>query len=202
MVERRITGFRQDPEQHWIAELECGHSQHVRHTPPWEVRPWVLTLEGRAGRLGTLLPCRQCDDPQQDAPAGAIMDETRIREFLESFGKALTSGDVEGIAKCWEVPALVLSDEGSVAVSAVSQVATFFAGAVEWYRSEGLVATRPVLERVERLSEKLSAVDVRWLAFDVEGKEKAAEYSHYILHLGEDGLPYIRLALTRTADAS
>jgi hypothetical protein len=65
MVERRITGFRQDPEQHWIAELECGHSQHVRHTPPWEVRPWVLTQEGRVGRLGTLLPCRQCDESSE-----------------------------------------------------------------------------------------------------------------------------------------
>src|SRR5687767_8385527 len=109
------------------------------------------------------------------------MDETQIRGFLERLGNALTSGDVEGIGKCWEVPALMLSDEGSVAVSAPSQVATFFAGAVEWYRSMGLVATRPVLERVERLSEKLSAVDVRWLAFDAEGKEKAAEYSHYVL---------------------
>ena len=57
------------------------------------------------------------------------MDETRLRTFLERFGKALTSGDAEGIKDCWEVPALVLSDEGSVAVSALSQVATFFAGA-------------------------------------------------------------------------
>jgi hypothetical protein len=62
MAERRITGFRQDPDQDWIAELECGHAQHVRHTPPWQVRPWVLTADGRAGRLGTSLSCRQCDE--------------------------------------------------------------------------------------------------------------------------------------------
>jgi hypothetical protein len=74
MVERRITGFRLDPEQHWIAELECGHSQHVRHTPPWEVRPWVLTREGRAGRLGTLLPCRQCDESSGTRPRVANPD--------------------------------------------------------------------------------------------------------------------------------
>ena len=64
--ERRIVGFRQDAEQQWVAELECGHSQHVRHTPPWQVRPWVVTPEGRAGRLGTLLPCRLCDDMETD----------------------------------------------------------------------------------------------------------------------------------------
>jgi hypothetical protein len=59
-VERRITGFRQDEEQHWVAELECGHAQHVRHDPPWQVRPWVLTPSGRAERIGTRLPCRHC----------------------------------------------------------------------------------------------------------------------------------------------
>jgi uncharacterized protein DUF3565 len=61
-VERRIVGFRQDLEQDWIAELECGHTQHVRHMPPWQVRPWVVTAEGRANRLGTCLPCRACAD--------------------------------------------------------------------------------------------------------------------------------------------
>ena len=27
-MERRIVGFHQDDEQHWVAELECGHTQH------------------------------------------------------------------------------------------------------------------------------------------------------------------------------
>ncbi|MFL6547666.1 MAG: DUF3565 domain-containing protein [Povalibacter sp.] len=60
-MQRRIVGFRQDPEQDWIAELECGHSQHVRHRPPWFVRPWVITESGRQQALGTLLECRLCD---------------------------------------------------------------------------------------------------------------------------------------------
>jgi hypothetical protein len=57
---RRIIGFHSDAEGQWVAELECGHSQHVRHEPPWQVRPWVLTAEGRAGRLGTVLRCPLC----------------------------------------------------------------------------------------------------------------------------------------------
>jgi hypothetical protein len=67
--ERRIVDFRLDSEQHWVAELECGHTQHVRHTPPWQVRPWVLTAAGRAEHLGTTLPCRLCLDP--DRPDGS-----------------------------------------------------------------------------------------------------------------------------------
>ena len=49
-MERRVTGFHQDGEGHWVAELECGHNQHVRHDPPWECRTWVLTprASGRA----------------------------------------------------------------------------------------------------------------------------------------------------------
>ena len=58
--ERRISGFHQDDEGHWVAELECGHAQHVRHDPPWQVREWVASEEGRRGRIGTTLPCRVC----------------------------------------------------------------------------------------------------------------------------------------------
>jgi len=59
-MERRITGFHQDDEGDWVAELECGHTQHVRHDPPWQVRDWVMTEQGRAGRVGTGLECGTC----------------------------------------------------------------------------------------------------------------------------------------------
>jgi hypothetical protein len=60
-MERRIIGYHQDHERHWVAELECGHTQHLRHQPPWTSRPWVLTPEGRASRLGAVLDCKDCD---------------------------------------------------------------------------------------------------------------------------------------------
>ncbi len=58
---RAITGYRQDAEGVWIAELACGHARHVRHDPPWQVREWILAPEGRQQHLGTLLDCRLCD---------------------------------------------------------------------------------------------------------------------------------------------
>ncbi|HEX5575282.1 MAG TPA: DUF3565 domain-containing protein [Gemmatimonadales bacterium] len=60
-MDRRITGFHRDEEGHWVAVLECGHKQHVRHDPPWQLRPWVITLEGRASWVGRTLDCRSCD---------------------------------------------------------------------------------------------------------------------------------------------
>jgi hypothetical protein len=64
---RSITGFHKDPEDDWVAELECGHFQHVRHNPPWVSRPWVETQIGRDSMLGKELHCRNCD-------AGAPVD--------------------------------------------------------------------------------------------------------------------------------
>lgn len=61
-MQQPITGFHQDDEDHWVAELACGHFQHVRHNPPWQDRAWVVTPEGRAGKLGFLLGCRKCDE--------------------------------------------------------------------------------------------------------------------------------------------
>jgi hypothetical protein len=61
-MDRRIVGYHQDEERHWVAELECGHNQHLRHDPPWTVRPWVITPQGRDSRLNTVLNCRKCDE--------------------------------------------------------------------------------------------------------------------------------------------
>lgn len=61
-MQRRIVGYHRDEEQHWVAELECGHNQHVRHDPPLVSRPWVLTEEGRKSRLGVPLNCVLCDE--------------------------------------------------------------------------------------------------------------------------------------------
>jgi hypothetical protein len=60
-MQRPITGFHLDAENDWVAELECGHFQHVRHNPPWIVRPWVATEAARAHALGLMLECKKCD---------------------------------------------------------------------------------------------------------------------------------------------
>ena len=59
-MQRRITGFHTDEEGHWVAELDCGHTVHVRHDPPWQNRSWVLTNDGRNEMLGVVLDCKKC----------------------------------------------------------------------------------------------------------------------------------------------
>ena len=60
-MKRTITGFHLDEHGDWVAELDCGHGQHVRHRPPLVTRPWVTTEEGRTAMLGSELDCVRCD---------------------------------------------------------------------------------------------------------------------------------------------
>jgi Protein of unknown function (DUF3565) len=80
-MKRRIVGFHTDEEGHWVAELECGHHQHVRHSPPWVERPWVTTEEGRASRIGEELDCPVCDGACRSDQTSAPMSAVRWRAF-------------------------------------------------------------------------------------------------------------------------
>lgn len=57
---RTITGFSADEAGDWVAHLDCGHRQHVRHRPPFVERPWVRTEEGRRQHVGTPIECPLC----------------------------------------------------------------------------------------------------------------------------------------------
>ncbi len=60
-MERTITGFHVDDVNEWVAELSCGHQQHVRHRPPFQIRDWVPKPDGRSEKLGSPIDCRLCD---------------------------------------------------------------------------------------------------------------------------------------------
>jgi hypothetical protein len=66
-VQRPIVGFHQDEDGAWVAQLACGHRRHVRHQPPFQLRPWVLDPETRQRRLGATIECGLCE---QDVPGG------------------------------------------------------------------------------------------------------------------------------------
>ena len=61
-MKQAIQAYHKDEEGHWVAELACGHYQHVRHNPPLVSRPWVITPQGRDSMLGYELNCKKCDE--------------------------------------------------------------------------------------------------------------------------------------------
>ena len=81
VVKRAISSFHRDEQGDWVAGLDCGHGQHVRHRPPFVNRPWVICDESRKAMLGVELDCPRCEAmewPDDFAPY------RRTREFDET----------------------------------------------------------------------------------------------------------------------
>jgi len=115
-------------------------------------------------------------------------EDPEIKEFLDRFGRAVTSGDTRTIATMWGTPALVLSDSDTHAVASPEQVEQFFAGAKDQYNARGITDTRPDIVRFEWLTERIAIVDVRWPYLDAQGREHGDETSTYTLRRDGDGL--------------
>jgi hypothetical protein len=90
-MKRKIVGYHIDAENHWVAELECGHGQHARDDPPWRERPWVRTEEGRASWLGQELNCVRCDEFARKVA------EAVIKECRESLIAAYEDAGISGL---------------------------------------------------------------------------------------------------------
>jgi tellurite methyltransferase len=73
-VTRRIVGFHQDGVGDWVAELSCRHNQHIRHEPPFQLRPWVVHAAGRATHVGTDIDCYPCS--RAELPEGLAVVRT------------------------------------------------------------------------------------------------------------------------------
>lgn len=86
MVPRTIVGFHRDDESHWVAELDCGHDQHVRHDPPMVERPWVLDDASRAARVGATLGCPLCARLELPANARPYKRTARFRSATIPHG--------------------------------------------------------------------------------------------------------------------
>jgi tellurite methyltransferase len=80
-MRRPIVDFRRDAAGDWVAVLDCGHPQHVRHRPPFEERPWVTTAAGRREKVGLPLDCVRCDRRELPADAAAYK---RTPDFTET----------------------------------------------------------------------------------------------------------------------
>ncbi|MES2625817.1 MAG: DUF3565 domain-containing protein [Pseudomonadota bacterium] len=90
-MKRKITGFHQDINGDWVAELDCYHNQHVRHKPPFFNRPWVESQDGRDRMLGSELECVRCNRlewPEGLEPSGCSAEFTE-----ENMPQSFEEGD-------------------------------------------------------------------------------------------------------------
>ncbi len=121
--------------------------------------------------------------------------DEHLRRFLVRYGKALSAGDLKAISGCYAVPSLVLSDTGSVPITAREEIEVAFDGAAERYRAQGLVAVRPTLVASEALSERLISVEVRWDYLDEQGRSAQQNGYRYVLRLEDEASPKIQVVI-------
>jgi hypothetical protein len=121
--------------------------------------------------------------------------DEHLRRFLVRYGEALAAGDLKTISGCYAVPALVLSDAGSVPIAARQEIEAAFDGAAERYRAQGLVGIRPTLLAWEALSERLLCVDVRWEYLDEQGRSAQQDDYRYVLRLENEATLKIQVVI-------
>jgi hypothetical protein len=121
--------------------------------------------------------------------------EERLRRFLVRYGEAVAMGDLKAISGCYAVPALVLSEEGSVPIAVREEIEAAFDGTAERYRAQGLVGLRPTLLSSEALSERLLWVDVRWEYLDEQSRSAQQNRYRYVLRLEDEESPKIEVVI-------
>jgi hypothetical protein len=121
-----------------------------------------------------------------------------LQRFLVRYGEALSAGDLKAISACYAVPALVLSDEGSIPIAAREEIEAAFDGAAERYGAQGLVALQPTLLGWEALSERLLSVDMHWEYLDEQGRSAQQNGYRYVLRLEGEASPKIQIVIGTT----
>jgi hypothetical protein len=124
--------------------------------------------------------------------------DEHLQRFLVRYGEALSAGDLKAISACYAVPALVLSDEGSIPIAAREEIEAAFDGAAERYGARGLVALQPTLLGWEALSERLLSVDMHWEYLDEQGRSAQQNGYRYVLRLEDEASPKIQIVIGTT----
>jgi hypothetical protein len=118
-----------------------------------------------------------------------------VREFFRQFGEAVSAGEASALASAFATPALLISDEGAVQLSAEAEVEKLFAEAAEAYAERGVASTRADVQTIDTITDRLIHAKVRWPYLDSDGNEVGDEVSTYIIWIDGDGRPRIRVAL-------
>ncbi len=123
---------------------------------------------------------------------------TEVQDFFDELAHALTAGDGDKVATMYEVPALIISDEGVRAISTTEEIAAFLGVTKREYNAMGVVDTRAEVIDLERIGTKLYVATVRWPHLDAAGKQVAEESSDYTLRRDDKGHLRIRSVLMRS----
>lgn len=120
--------------------------------------------------------------------------DKQVQAFLDHFTTCLTTGDGQGVAACFEYPALMVMADAqrygqNQPLGDVQVVADFFGKAPQMYHERGIEDTFPDVRDVEWLAEDLALVRAHFPYIDADGNDMGdGERSLYVIRRNEDGL--------------
>src|SRR3954466_14335926 len=122
------------------------------------------------------------------------MDD-KIIEFIESYGEAVSAGNIQELEKFWDIPSIGICDQGIVRIADRVDLRNMYGQGLDLIRQPVEdVQAKPILEGAEIISENLIAVNILWTVLDVSGNEQATSRARYLLSQGTNGDLHIRVA--------
>ena len=124
-------------------------------------------------------------------------DDKAIRDALDRIGAALSSADAQAVAALWDMPGLVLADQGARQIETREEVSAFFEASIRAYRNRGTPTAIPELDDITWITSRVAAVRVDWIGVDAGGLATDRESSFYLMRIGDDGVARIHVAMPR-----
>jgi hypothetical protein len=113
-------------------------------------------------------------------------DRDSLVSFLNEYGAALGTGDIEAIGDRIGLPALVVTPESSLVVSEPEAFHAAFRDRLAAWGVPDLVAAVPELKDVQQVGWMALWVEVRWSYRDETANEAASELVRYLLRRARD----------------
>jgi len=119
-------------------------------------------------------------------PSTESFDADDVQSFLNSYGVALSTGDLDAIGESYDFPALVVEASGSVLLADPEAVRESTADVARGFRERGLVGVVARLVQVEEVGDALVWAHVRWSYRDENANEQEAQEVRYLLRRARD----------------
>lgn len=147
---------------------------------------------GRTKRPGRRTRPTKSRAGAKPARASQAEHQDEVQAFLDEFTLLLTSGDGNGVAARFEVPAFVVMADSQYGPSQVldgpEKAAQFFGKAPDLYHAKGIESTVPDIEELRWLGGGLGIVQVRFPYFDSDGNDLGdGETSVYLIRRTQPG---------------
>jgi len=107
--------------------------------------------------------------------------QRRAKDFFDQYSAALSSGNLEAIARCFSYPSIVVTDSASRTISTPEEVIDAFTVSDEPDSTRGLTQAIATIQSIESPVSNVAWVTVRWSYRDDLNEEQFADAYRYLV---------------------